>query len=113
MIKMINGHPEKRALICYVLLKNGPQTRIAIMKAVHALEGKQRRFKPMSNQCYWLRDAYKNPWTRNETRMSVLVDRGNMPILVTQVGTVNRFHVYDLTEEGRALGSAVAERYGY
>lgn len=107
-LKFINGHPIKRALICYVLLKNGPQTRIPIMKAVHALENSKYRFSPTSNIMYWLKNKLGNPYIRRESEQSVLV-RG----LVQRIGTANRFHVYGLTEKGLALAKQVQEHYGH
>lgn len=105
-MKLINGHPIKRALICYVLLMNGPQKRIPLMRAVHALERSKLAFRPTSNKCYFLRDRYNNPYISHKTAQSVLVQG-----LVEKVGLDNRFHVYGLTEAGRALGEQVARWY--
>jgi hypothetical protein len=53
-LKFINGHPIKRALICYVLLKHGPMARIPLMKLVHALEANKHPFSPTSNILYFM-----------------------------------------------------------
>ncbi len=113
-LKLRNGHPTKRALICYVLMKNGPMTRIPLMKAVHALEASKLAFQPTSNICYFLRDRYDNPYIRNESSQSVLKDQGpERPALVYRVGCQKRFHVYDLTPAGRLLALQAQEHYGF
>lgn len=113
-LKFRNGHPTKRALICYVLLKNGPMTRIPLMKAVHALEASKLPFKRTSNIAYFLRDKHNNPWIYNESRNSVLIGHGpERPALVERVGCQNRFHVYDLTIDGRLLAIKVQEYYAH
>lgn len=111
-LKFRNGHPTKRALICYVLLKNGPMTRIPLMKAVHALEASKLRFSPTSNICYFLRRD-DNPYTHNETSQSVLINHPDRPALVYRAGTQKRFHVYDLTVDGRLLALKAQEHYGH
>lgn len=112
-LKFINGHPVKRALICYVLLKNGPMPRIAIMKAVHALEASKLAFRPTSNICYFSKDKYGNPWCRHDYTKSVLISKHGRPALLARVGTSNRFHVYGLTAEGHALALKVQEYYAH
>ena len=112
-LKFRNGHPTKRALICFVLLQNGPMTRIPIMKMVHALEASKLAFQKTSNICYFLRDRHDNPYIRNESSQSVLKDQGpDRPALVRKVSVANRFHVYGLTEAGYALALQVQKHYG-
>ena len=107
-LKLRNGHPVKRALICYVLLKYGPMPRIPIMKAVHGLEASKLAFRPTSNICYWLKDRYNNPYIHNESSQSVLKHG-----YVERVGTSKRFHVYGLTPKGHALALQVKEYYNH
>jgi hypothetical protein len=112
-LRFINGHPTKRALICFVLLQNGPMTRIPLMKAVHALESSKRPFRKTSNICYFSRDKYKNPWCRNDFSLSVLIPHGEeRPALARKVVVRNRFHVYGLTEAGYALAVQAQKHYG-
>lgn len=112
-LKFRNGHPVKRALICYVLLKHGPMTRIPIMKAVHGLEASKLAFRPTSNIAYFSKDKYGNPYCRNDYTKSVLISKHGRPALLERIGTSRRFHVYGLTPAGRALALQVQEYYGY
>lgn len=98
--------PFKAATICYVLLMNGPSTRISIMKTVHALEKSKIPFKETSNQGYFL--VSPPGWHCRDAARSVIV-RG----LVRQASKRGNTIVYDLTPAGRKLAHEAAEYYGW
>jgi len=99
--------PFKAATICYVLLMNGPQRRISIMKTVHALEKSKLRFKETSNQGYFLVSPPSSSWCRDAAR-SVIV-KGLVKVVRKERNTL----IYDLTREGHALAKEAAKFYGW
>jgi hypothetical protein len=94
-------NPTKAELICYAILKNGPQARKPLLRTAYELRPTKTRFKPTSNMSYFATSTATNGGAvslRLKGLIFVVAKEGN-----TQI--------FDLTPAGIALATACANTW--
>ena len=102
----MNKKPTKVQLICYLIAKNGPMTRQALLEECARVEGKE--YKPNSNKSYFtpsMMAGRRSPsagWPPYPPDVVEKMDRNSIVAAgyVEPVGKIGNKIVYGLTAKG-------------